>query len=276
MIQSRAMLARLSISQWTARKHDGSVSREVERAHAAHDAGRYNKLLVSKVLLDPLAKLAGVIRTYHYEMTLPWNDAGERLLPSTLFAKYTDQIRKYRGEFNTLVTELVRTYPAEVQAARNRLGTMYNPGDYPDASDLYRRFDIAIEFTAIPDAKDFRVDVSDEAAEEIREQITNTVTQRQKDAVQDCYRRVHEVVSKIQQRLSDKDATFRDSLIQNARDLMAVLPSLNITNDPVLTGLYCEIDTLLEVTPGALRNNPTKRQETADAADAILAKLPWK
>ena len=39
MIQSRAMLANLSISQWTARKYDKSVSSEVEKAHAAHDAG---------------------------------------------------------------------------------------------------------------------------------------------------------------------------------------------------------------------------------------------
>lgn len=276
MLQSKAMLARLSISQWTARKHDGAVSKEVEKAHAAHDAGRYNKLLVSKTLLDPIAKLAGVVRQYHYATTLPWNDGGDRLLPSTLFAGYTDQVRKYRQQFQALVTDLVKAYPTEVQAARNRLGTMYNPADYPDPSDLYRKFDISIEFVPIPSAKDFRVDMADEAAEEIRSQITKAVNDRQNEAVRDCYRRVHDVVSKIQERLSNKDAMFRDSLIENARDLMAVLPGLNITEDPVLTELHSEIDALLQVRPDTLRRSPTKRQEVADAADAILAKLPWK
>ena len=274
MIQNRAMLARLSISQWTARKHDKSVSSEIEKAHAAHDAGRFNKLLVNKTLLDPISKHAGTVRQFHYAQTLPWNDGGDRLLPSVLFAGYTTQIRKFKSEFEALVRSLVAAYPAEVQAARNRLGTMYDPADYPEAHELYERFDIAVEFIPVPDAKDFRVDVAKEAADEIRTQITASVNARQAEAVKDCYRRVRDVVSKLYDRLSVENAVFKDSLVSNARDLMAVLPGLNITQDPELVMLHEEINALL-VDPYTLRNDPTARKATADAADAILAKLPW-
>ena len=215
------------------------------------------------------------MRKYHYANTLPWNDSGDRLLTSVLFMGYTDQIREYKRQFAKKVSELAAAYPTEVQAARNRLGSMYDPGDYPDVSELYGRFDISIEFMPVPDAKDFRVDVSDEAADEIRNQITESVNLRMNEAVKDCYRRVREVVSKIHERLSIEDATFRDTLIENARDLMVVLPGLNITDDPVLAALHAEITELLMVEPTTLRNSPTKRKETADAADAILAKLPW-
>lgn len=275
MIQNRAMLARLSISQWTARKHDKSVSAEVEKAHAAHDAGRYNKLLVNKALLDPISKLAGVIRTYHYGQTLPWNDGGDRLLPSALFMGYTAEIRKFKAQYQALVRDLVTAYPTEVQAARNRLGTMYSPDDYPPAHELHSRFDISVEFVPVPDAKDFRVDVSNEAAEEIRTQITESVNARQTQAVKDCYRRVREVVSKLYERLSVEDAIFKDSLVDNARDLMSVLPGLNITQDPELDILYHEINTMLR-SPQTLRSDPVARKETADAADAILTRLAWK
>jgi hypothetical protein len=275
MIQTRAMLARLSISQWTARKYDKSVSSEVEKAHAAHDAGRFNKLLVDKKLLDPIAKLGGEVRTYHYSVTLPWTDAGDRLLPSILFMEYTTKIRKYRDEFNRLVGDLIAKYPTEVQAARNRLGTMYVASDYPDVSELRSRFAVDIEFVPVPDAKDFRVDVSNEAAEEIKESITKSVNARQAQAVRDCYRRVHEVVSKIYERLSDEKAVFKDSLIKNASDLMSVLPGLNITDDPELTALHTEITAMLQVTPKQLRENSQARRATADAADAVLAKLSW-
>ena len=275
MIQHKAMLARLSISMWTARKYDKSVSSEVERAHAAHDAGRFNKLLVNKTLLDPLVRLAGEVRKYHYATTLPWNDGGDRLLPSILFAGYTDQIRKYRQEFNGRVSDLTKAYPTEVQAARNRLGTMYEPSDYPDVSDMWRRFDITIEFEPVPTAHDFRVDVAQEAADEIRAQITESVNNRQAEAVKDCYRRVREVVSKISERLSVEDAIFKDSLLENARALMAVLPGLNITGDPVLNELHSEISELVRIDAHTLRNNQRVRKETADAADAVLAKLPW-
>lgn len=275
MIQNRAMLARLCISQWTARKHDKSVSSEVEKAHAAHDAGRYNKLLVSKALLDPISKLAGVIRQYHYAQTLPWNDGGDRLLPSALFMNYTAEIRKFKAEYQALVRTLVAAYPTEVMAARNRLGTMYCPDDYPEVYELHSKFDINVEFIPVPSAKDFRVDVSEETAQEIRDQITESVNARQTQAVKDCYRRIHDVISKLYERLSVEDAVFKDSLIGNARDLMAVLPGLNITQDPELDILHQDISALL-VSPQTLRTDPVTRKATADAADAILSRLAWK
>ena len=275
MIQNRAMLARLCISQWAARKHDKSVSAEVEKAHSAHDAGRYNKMLVNKSLLDPISKLAGAIRQYHYAQTLPWNDGGDRLLPSALFMGYTAEIRRFKTEYQALVRTLVAAYPAEVQAARNRLGTMYCPDDYPETCELHNKFDIAVEFIPVPDAKDFRVDVSEETAQEIRDQITESVNARQTQAVKDCYRRVHDVVSKLYERLSVEDAVFKDSLISNARDLMSVLPGLNITQDPELDTLHQEINALL-VSPQTLRTDPVARKATADAADAILSRLAWK
>lgn len=274
-LQTKAMLASLSISQWAARKHDKTVSKEVELKHGAHDAGRFNKLLVNKTLLDPIAKLAGEIRTYHYSVTLPWTDKGDRLLPSILFMEYMAQIRVFRAKFDELVKNLLAAYPAEIQAARVRLGTMYDAADYPTVDELVDRFNMIVEFVPVPTAADFRVDVSESAAAEIRESITKTVATRQADAMKDCYRRVREVVSKIQERLSDDKAVFKDSLIENARDLMNVLPGLNIMNDPILNTLHQEITDTLLVRPDTLRHSPSKRRETADAADAILAKVPW-
>lgn len=274
MIQSRAMLATLSISQWTARKLDRQVTKEVETAHAAHDAGRFNKLLVNKSLLDPVAKLAGQIRDYHYSVTLPWADSGARLLPSKLFMAYTERMRRFKEEFNRCVTDLTNNYPAEVQAARNRLGTMYRPEDYPDINGVRQRFDIAVDFTPVPAADDFRVDVATEAQEELRASVTRAVAARQEAAVKATYERVREVVSKIAERLSEDKPVFKNSLIDNARDLCDVLNALNITNDPKLDEIEHAIRETLLVSPEMLRNSARHREETARAAFAVLAKLP--
>ena len=273
-IHSRAMIARLSISQWTARKHDSKVSKEVEKAHAAHDAGRYNKMLVSKALLDPLSRLAGAVRQYHYSMTLPWSDNGDRLLPSKSYMDYTDQIRKFRSEFKTKVLEMRNAYPAEVSAARSRLGTMYDPTDYPEAWEIDDRFSIDTEFTSVPDASDFRVDVSEEAAKEIRASITAAIQSRQQQAVNECYIRIRDVVGKLHERLSDPKAVFKDSLVTNAEDLASMLPSLNITDDPAVTALHQELIGIVASSPRQLRNSPVLRARIAVAAQTLLAKLP--
>lgn len=273
MIQSRAMLAQLSISQWTARKQDKKVSAEVEAQHGAHDAGKYNKLLVNKALLDPISKLAAKVRDYHYSVTLPWSDAGA-LLPSTLFMDYTAKMRGFRNEFQAAVNTMVNQYPNEVQAARVRLGTMYNPGDYPEAWQLKDRFSINLEFTPVPDAQDFRVDVSNEAQDELRASVKQSVADRQADAVKATFARVRDVVSKIAERLSVDDSIFKDTLIYNARDLCLVLKALNITDDPALDAVHAEIYNHLLKHPDAIRRDPVLRREVANKAAEILLTLP--
>lgn len=273
MIQERAMLAQLSISQWTARKHDKSVSAEVEKAHSAHNAGRFNKDLVDKALLEPISKLAGQVRDFHYDKTLAWNDSGARLLPSVLFADYSAKIRFFRREFDKLVGEMVTQYPIEVQAARNRLGTMYNPGDYPDPQEIRDRFQIKVEFEPVPSANDFRVNVAKEAADEIRSSITQSVLDRQADAVKSTYKRIHDVVSKVYERLSIEDAIFKDTLIKNVQDLCVVLPAFNLNNDPAITKLHTALMDLTDVRIQDLRVNPRLRRSTADKAQAILNTL---
>ena len=274
MLQERAMLATLSIRSWTARKLDRKVTKEVEQANAAHDAGRFNKLLVSKALLDPVASLAGRIRDYHYSVTLPWADTGPRLLPSELFMDYTAKMRKFKEEFHNAVSKLLTAYPGEVQAARVRLGNMYKPEDYPDTMTLNERFSVALEFTPVPDGNDFRVGVSEEAQEELRESVTLAVAHRQEAAVKATYERVREVVSKIAERLSDPKAVFKDSLIENAHDLCAILKALNITNDPKLDEIEEAIRVqLLTWSPERLRTDAHARAATAANAQTVLEML---
>lgn len=273
-IQERAMLVQLNIKQWPGKKQDKKVTAEVETAHGAHNAGRFNKDLVSKSLLTPHTKLTGEVRQKHYELTLAWNDNGQRLLPSKLFMDYTAFMRNAKAQYTKLTSELVANYPAEVQCARQRLGTMYEPDDYPDASEMYARFDLAVEFAPVPAANDFRVDVGNEAAEEIRTSITNTVHTKQEAAVKATFARVRDVVSKIYERLSIPDAIFKDTLITNAEDLCVVLNGLNITDDPLITQLERDISDHLIQAPDSIRRNSVLRARVARHAQEILGRIP--
>lgn len=273
-LQTKAMLAQLSISMWTGRKADKKVTGEVERAHGAHDAGKFNKILVDKGLLDPISKIAGRARDYHYSFTLAWSDSGPRILPSALFAEYTSTFRGLKAEFEKAVNTMVSAYPAEVQAARVRLGTMYEPEDYPDQSDMYLRFGIKTEFMPVPDGDDFRVAVSESDREELARSVRESVADRLSAAVTATYSRIREVVSKIEERLYDPKTIFKDSLITNAIELCQVLDGLNITDDPVISDVCKDIREYLLMPPSVLRSNLIIRATAASNAARILAKLP--
>ena len=72
LLSQKAVLASLSISQWSARKLDKKVTEEIHaRNHAEPHAGRYNKLLIAREGLQKVQHVAGEARTFHYAMTQP-------------------------------------------------------------------------------------------------------------------------------------------------------------------------------------------------------------
>jgi hypothetical protein len=275
MLQNKAMLVELTIHQWTAVKHDRVASAEVEATHQAKDAGRYNKRLVDKSHLEAISSIANKLRQYHYSRTLPWTDKGPRLLPSELFMEYRAEITKFQAEFDRAVRDFVALYPSIVQGARVRLNTLFCADDYPQSSEIIDAFGVSLDIMPVPDAADFRVAISTEDADVIRKQITFAVEERQAKAVKECWMRVHEVLKRIAEQCGKQKARIHDSLIDNARDLVAVLSGLNITNDPALTSMQDEIKNHLLVSPDALRNSASRRKQVADTATDLLGRISW-
>lgn len=274
MIQNRSMLIDLTIRRWTAVKHDRTVSAEVDHSHAAKQGGRYNKYLIDKAHLAAIDTIANDLRKYHYSRTLPWTDKGHRALPSDLFFEYQQELAKYRQQFQTAVSDFIRIYPQLVQDARLRLGTMYRPEDYPQPSELFAMFDVSLDISPVPDANDFRVDVAKEAQDEIRAQITQSVVQRQVKMVAECWSRMREVVGRIADQCSKEKPVIRESLIENARDLVSVLGGLNVTDDPDINEVRTDIENRLLVPVEQIRNSLSTRTKVAAAAQEILERIP--
>lgn len=271
-ITDYAMLASLNIRQWTARRLDRSVTAEVDKAHGAKDGGRYNKLLIDKAALDPIDQLVGAARQHHYKVTLSWGDNGERLLPASLFMEYSDAMQQFNTEFDKRVQTLVAEYPGHIQAARTRLGTMYDATEYP--TNIRDRFEFNVDFSPVATANDFRVKLSEGHIESIKSDITRRIEARQNEAVKEVFDRARKIVAKIHEQTSDTDRKIYDSSIENAREFVAILPALNLTGDPVLTQIEADMRDLL-VPAEDLRKNKRVRADVARAADKILAVLPW-
>lgn len=274
MLQNQAMLMNLSISCWTARKYDRKATTEVDRTHAASGAGRYNKLLIDGDALKPINQAITKLRDTHYTMTLPWGDNGDRLLPSKLYFEYMKRMREAKQAYEQAVNSFIPAYPQLVANAAKRLGTLYDPNDYPPVSRIATKFAVRIDPAPVPDAKNFRVEVGKADADRIKAEIAAAVAEREQQAVKDCWVRIKDVVGRYVERLSDEEGRIYDSMVDNARDLVRILPALNIVNDPLLTEVTEDIERRLLISTVALRVSKRKRQEVAQAAREILAKVP--
>lgn len=273
MLQERSMLADLTIHRWTATKHDPAVSAEIEKVHAAKDAGRYNKQLIDKGYLATIDDLGNKIRKYHYNYTLPWTDKGARLLPSKLFMEYRQGLADLRNKRDKAVNDFLLLYPSLVTAARTRLNTMFQPEDYPPVESLRKSFGVELEIMPVPDAGDFRVDVANEIQVEIRQQIQDSMRARQDKAVKEAWTRVHEVVKRVYDQCSNPKGRIHDSLMDNVKELASVIHGLNITDDPALAQMSAEL-TNLWISPDSIRTSLWVRRDTADKAEILLQKIP--
>lgn len=268
-LKNEVMVVNLNISQWTARKYDAKVSKEVEEAHNASDAGRFNKVLIASETLKQIQKVAGAARTYHYFSTLPWGDNGDRILTAKIYFQYVAEMAKYKNEFEGLVSKFVYQYPALVEEAKIRLNTMFSESDYPRQDWIDSRFNIRFSFLPVSDGDDLRVNISEDEVQRIKNEIQVTVMNRVDDAVKEMKNRIKDAVSHMAAKLGEKDAIFRDSLVTNVCDLIQVIPLLNFNNDPAVDDLVQRIKPLC-VDPDTLRNNADFRTEIAQKASKVV------
>jgi len=284
ILSERAMLARLSISQWSARKHDRSVTREVNESHgAAADAGRYNKRLLAREALAAIATIASSARTTHYQLTAPWQDDGARLLSAKLFPEYAKAMQGFRIEFESAVSQFVAGYPDYVNQARVSLNGLFDESDYPNPETIGGKFDFETQLFNVPDARDFRVDLADGQAADIRSQIETATNQALHVAMRDAWQRVADTVGHMSEKLrayrpatetERAQSTFKDSLVENVRALADLLPGLNIANDPALADVARKLRDGLSIYDAAdLRESMNARETIIMRADDVLAQV---
>lgn len=273
-MHSRAILVSLRISAWSGTKYDRKVSDEVAEMHgASKDSGRYNAHLMPKGnnSFRRLQTHLATIRTKNYDQTLAWTDDGWRLLPIKNHACFTDFTRKAFHEAESLLSDFVLEYPTLIQQSKLLRNGMHRDADFP--KDIASKFSWGLEFNPVPSTGDYRVELSDEEIAIIAESTERRITSAFVDAQNDAVKRLYECVQKIQERLGDPNAIFRDSLIQNARELCDVLRRLNFSDDPNLERMRHETELLAMAEPETLRDAPDVRVDTANRAQAILESM---
>jgi hypothetical protein len=288
-ISSSAMLVDVGISVWTGRKLDKQVSAEIDQAKSTKTkAGNYHKnLLAGSEKLAEIGKIASAVRNWHYTQTSPWSDAGSRLLPATLFIDYKLKLTEYEKMFSDAVDKFLSEYDTLVTQSAFTLGALFNRDDYPSVDEIKRKFAFTYTFSPVPEVGDFRVDVGNQGMQELRTNFETAINSRIKTAIDDMRTQLLEQLSHMSEKLSDldeprvlKDGTvvstqiFRDSLIDNAVDLVKNFKHLNIMQDPDIETMRSELERAIKnIDAQQLREDDSLRRQTKARVDSLLDKF---
>lgn len=283
-ITSSAVLAEMNISVWTASKVDRSATEDVNRVnHAEKNAAQVRKnLMAGTAMRKSIADYAAACRFWHNTNTLPWADKGARLMPTSLFLGYKQEVNTRRDTFYRMVDEFIDAYPALVQTSHNYLGTLFDPNDYPDADTVRTKFGFRLVFSPVPESGDFRLDLPAQELEEVKQGYEDSFKDRLADAMKEPWERLHKTLVGISEKLTDKEGDeetkkrYHDTLITNAQSLCSMLTHLNITNDPKLEQARRELEVVMLGTDiEVIRESSTERGEVKSKVDAILKQYEW-
>jgi len=261
-VQTTCMTIDIHVGMWLGYKLDKVKTKEVTtEAGAADDAARVNKHLMPRESLSKVVSKVSSVRNHFYKNTLPWKDSGSRLITRKRYTPFMEEHVKLRDEFNTEVEEfLTNKYLAARDQAEFRMGSLFDPDDYPSAEMLRRKFYVSFDIDAIGDAYDDRLDKSDEITQA---RITK--------AVQGLWEKLSKPLEHFADKMSDAECVFRDTTVSNLKDIVDILPTLNFTNDATLTELGERIGKHLACYEAKdLRTNKVTRRAVADEAREIL------
>jgi len=279
-IAARSMLVSITIAQWQGRKLDRNVTDQINNSHnATSDAGRYNKLLLNPKAFRNILSIVGRIRSGFYQRTLPWMDDGQRIMSANAYGQFVNWFNTESAAFYAARDEFIADYPAFIAERQLELGDMFNPYDYPSIEELESKFSLNRKIMPVPSGEDFRVDMAQAQIDLVRADIERDVAQAANHAMRDVYRRITEVTQRMADKLQNyrpafrqgdkSEGVFRDSLVENIRDLVNVLPALNITGDNGLYVLGKRMEVLTRHDAEELRRNSQLRRDVAEEAKAI-------
>ena len=283
-IDEATMVMEFNASVWTAKKLDKSVSAEVvaSKGAGAKGAARVNKsLMAGRSELEDIQSIVGAARTYVYENTAPWSDAGQRWIPTARLLKVDKRMQDYKAEFDAQVESFVAIYPTLITAQAMALGDMFNRSEYPQPAEIRRRFAFNYDFIPVPSTSDFRVAIPADAQADLRTRLEGAMTRRMDNAMGDIRKQLGEHLKRMADRLVSvkddktgemKHQRFHDTLVTSAYDLCDLIKDFNVTGDKVLSDMCGKLEGVLcGATADTLRNDFEKREEVLTEVKEMLS-----
>jgi hypothetical protein len=250
-----------------------------QKARAAETFGaQENFLSAAKKLLDtsdPAYRQVTQVRSratsYWKALTLPYPEPGLRLIRQDRLSAFNEAMEDFRRALDDAVRHLDDRYASLQAAARQRLGTLFAPEDYP--ASLQGLFAIDWELPTVePPAYLLELDPA------LYEQEKRRIVARFDEAVQmaqDAFvSEFSKLVSHLTERISEGGKVFRDSAVEGLKAFFERFQALNVHSSGQLDALVAQAQQAVEgVKPQDLRDSDALRKQVAGRLQTVAATL---
>jgi hypothetical protein len=272
-----AVLVDLTISQWVGRKTDRAATRKVvsdNNAKTDKAAHVTKNLFVGNPKLEEIARSAARSRAYVDMHALPWI-GNLKLLPMARFVEFQRDMAALQDEFYQSVEDFLKDYDVQVAAMAFKLGSLFNRAEYPTAGELRGKFNMEWNVMPLPSSGDFRVEAEANLKANLREAYQDAMNKRIEESMKMLWGRLKACLEHMLDRLGEsedgKPNVFRNSMLENANELLGLLKDMNIGQDPELERARKALHAVInQVEADELRSNHDVRTDVRQHVQDIL------
>jgi hypothetical protein len=253
---------------------DLNITEEVVASkNAQSDMG----IFVKKIMQNPeFARTTAAYRAidvYHKKMTVPWNDRAERLLALKSYFDYTDKMRRLKQECESSVHHFLSNFGDLVAAEHSRLGDSFAYEDYPSVEELERKYKVDFLVTPLQNLDDIRVSLPEADLAKMRADCEQVFDHKLQAISHDLWVRLHKSIKRMCDNL-EKNSRIYDTMLGNIYELVDMLPTLNVGQDPQLDYMTTEIkERLLSYNTEDIKKDDKVKARATDDANDILDKI---
>jgi hypothetical protein len=237
-------------------------------------------LSASKLILDtknPAYRAVAAVRSeasgYWRTVTLPFPEAGIRLLPQSSLSTFASTMQTYRERLQEAARGLSSQYDQIKSEAQRRLGTLFNASDYP--STLDGLFDLEVSYPTIEPPNYLMAlhpEVYQQEQARVRERFESAVELAEQGFAVELQRLVSHLAERLTGLHDGQPKVFRDSAVENLREFFERFRRLNIRSSPELDALVEQAQqTITGIEPQTLRDSNRLRQMVARDFEQIQA-----
>ncbi len=283
-LADKVILVKLTQRKVALTKRDAYLSDKIQRQEGDASLTVLTKLFRSKgnAIAQIMAKFNEVY-AYHKMHTLPYVDAGPRILPNDLYFEYTQQTkhlitqvenlkRTYMPQYDQLVLEDVMYRNSGHAAGRAHVD------DYPTAEQFDSAMSIDIRFQPMPDSRHFLFDLSEDDLKSFEQSEREASTAMNADIIGRMLKPLSALTQRLQDYQGQKGERFHNSLIENVIEGCDIARKLAINPTEELLNEINSIESIAkatlhdaEIIKGSANARVEARLKFAEVADKLGA-----
>jgi hypothetical protein len=247
-LSDKVVLVKLTLRRAALTKRDAFLSDKIQRQEGDTSLTVLTKLFKDKSsAINQIMSKYGEVYQYHKKHTLPYVDAGPRILPNEIYMEYTQEMKHRIAQVDNLLDTYMPVYDQLVQddvMYRNagHAAGRANSSEYPSAEDFRMSMSAELRFQPMPDVSHFLFDLSEEDVASFKRAEEEAAQAANADTVQRMLKPIQALVTKLGEYQGLKGERFHNSLVENVIDGCTLARKLAINPTPELLADIAELE----------------------------------